>query len=49
MSALAIVECDQKDCENYDEGYCSESWVQIINQECMSYAYEGGYEEEEEE
>ena len=48
MSATAVIECDQKDCENYDEGYCSASWVEIANQECMTYEYEGGYDDEDE-
>lgn len=49
MSVMAIVECDQKDCANYDDGYCSASWIEIVNQECMNYEYEGGYDEEEDE
>lgn len=49
MSALAVVECDQGDCEFNEDGECAASMVAIISQECMTYAYEGGYEDEEEE
>ena len=47
-SAMAVVECNDETCEHNDDGYCSASWVKILDQECMTYAYIGGYEEEEE-
>lgn len=46
--SLAIIECDQKDCEYQKDGYCEAEWLEIASQECMTYAYEGGYEEDDE-
>lgn len=45
---MSIVECDQTDCKYNKDGECGASMVAIIGQECMTYAYEGGYEEEDE-
>lgn len=47
MSTMTVVECDQGDCANNCDGHCSEPRIRISDQECMSYAYEGGYEDDE--
>ena len=46
---MSVIECDQKDCEFNEDGECCASMVAIIGQECMTYRYEGGYEDEEDE
>ena len=49
MSVVPIVECDQEDCANCEDGYCMSDWIKVESQECMTYEYDGGYEEDEDE
>ena len=46
--SLSVIECNEETCKHNEDGYCEASWVEIINQECMTYTYEGGYEEDDE-
>lgn len=46
-STMAIVECDQKDCAHCEDGFCTSYWIRVESQECMTYEYEGGYDDED--
>ena len=47
---MVIIKCNEETCKHHVDGRCGAQWLEIQDQECMTYRYkdESVYEQEDE-